>query len=112
MSINLRVLLMCIGFLLTVFILMLVSKNKLPIKYSLFWLVCTLTIFLVGAVPGFIAIFTRLAGFETTASLVIGIIVGMLLIITLLLTIIISDQKRRITLLMQEVSLLKQDIKK
>lgn len=104
---NLRVLLVIFSIILIILILKLISKNKIPIKYSLFWLVAALIIFLVGAFPNFISIFTRLIGFETTSNLVVGIILGILLCLTLLLTIIISDQKRRIKLLIQEVSILK-----
>lgn len=107
MSNNLRIALVVVGVLLALVILILVAKKKLPIKYSLFWLAAALVIFLVGAVPSFVGIFTKAIGFETSASLVTGIIVGLLLIITLLLTIIIAEQKRKITLLIQEVSILK-----
>lgn len=107
MSNNLRILLVIVAILLILLIMRLISKNKLPVKYSLFWLCACLVIFLVGAFPNFINIFTKLVGFQTTSNLVTGIIIGLLLIIVLLLTIIISDLKRRITLLIQEVSILK-----
>ncbi len=112
MSNYLRITLVIVGLLLSIANLILISKKKMPIKYSLFWFFAALTIFLVGAFPNFIGIFTKLIGFETTASLVIGIIVGILLLITLLLTVIIAEQKRKITLLIQEVSLLKSTNKK
>ena len=107
MSSNLRIVLVTLAIVLVIIILGLVAKNKLPIKYSLFWLLSALVIFLVGLVPDFIGIFTKFIGFETTASLVTGIVIGLLMIITLLLTVIIAEQKRKITLLIQEVSILK-----
>lgn len=110
MSNSLRILLIVVAIILMFLILKLISKNKLPVKYSLFWLCACIVIFLVGAFPNFIAIFTGLIGFQTTSNLVTGIIIGLLLIITLLLTIIISDLKRRITLLIQEVSILKKEL--
>ena len=109
MNNNLRLCLIFIGVALLLIVLILVAKKKLPIKYSIFWFLASLAIFLVGAFPEFIGIFTKIMGFETTSSLVIGIIVGILLIITLLLTVIIAEQKRKITLLIQEVSILKKD---
>lgn len=109
---NLRVVLILLSVILVIIILKLVAKNKLPIKYSLFWLASAIVVFLVGLVPRFIGEFTSLIGFETSASLITGIIVGLLLLITLLLTIIISEQKRRIILLVQEVSILKEKINK
>ena len=108
---NLRILLVIFAIFLISIILNLVSKNKIPIKYSLFWMIAAIIILLVGAVPNFINIFTKLIGFKTTANLVVGIILGILLCITLLLTIIVSDQKRRIKLLVQEVSMIKAKLK-
>lgn len=105
---NLRIVLVLLSLILAFIVLKLLSKNKLPIKYSLFWLLASLVVFLVGAFPNFVGYFTHLIGFETSSSLVIGIIIGLLLMITLLLTIIISEQKRKIVLLIQEISILKE----
>jgi len=112
MSINLRVLLVLFSVFLFIVIFRLISKNKLPIKYSLFWLISAFVIFLVGLVPNFIVFFTSLVGFQTTSNLVIGIILGIVLIITLLLTLIISEQKRKSILLIQEISILKAKMEK
>ena len=108
MSRQLRVVLIVLGITLIFIILSLIAKRKLPIKYSLFWFFSAFIILLVGIVPNFIRIFTKLIGFETTSNLVIDVIMGLLLLITLLLTIIISEQKRKIVLLIQEISILKE----
>lgn len=112
MSNHLRIVLIIFSILLLLEILNLLSKEKLPIKYSLFWLFAAILIFLVGAFPNFIGYFTSLIGFETTSNLVVGIILGILLFITLLLTIIIADHKRRIKLLVQELSIVKSMLEK
>lgn len=108
MSGNLRIFLIVLSILLVVIILRLVAKNKLPIKYSLFWFLASFVVFLVGVFPNFIGMFTKMIGFETTSSLIACVIIGLLLLITLLLTIIVSEQKRKLLLLVQEVSLLKE----
>ena len=112
MMLNLRLFLIVLSIILALIILRLIAKNKLPVKYSLFWLISSFVVFLVGVFPGFIRIFTKLIGFENSSSLVACVIIGLLLLITLLLTIIISEQKRKLLLLVQEVSLLKQKIDK
>lgn len=112
MPLNLRILLIVLSCILIITIFILMSKNKLPIKYSLFWLLSAFVILMVGTVPNIVGLFTKLVGFETTASMVTGIIIGLLLLITLLLTIIISEQKRKITLLIQEVSIINKKISK
>ncbi len=110
MSTHLKIFLIIFSLFLMGILLTLISKRKLPIKYSLFWFFSSLLIFLVGLFPNFIEIFTSFIGFQTTSNLVIGIILGIVLFITLLLTLIISEQKQRIKLLVQEVSLLKEKI--
>ncbi len=110
MSNVLRVLLIIFSVCLLSLILNYMSKNKLPIRYALFWLVAPVIIFIVGAFPDFAVFFTKIIGFETTSNLVIGVILAMLLFITLMLTMIVSDQKRKIKLLIQEVSLMKQEL--
>ena len=112
MNSNLKVFLILLSVILITIILKLVSKKKLPIKYSLFWLLSASVVLLVGIFPNFIAKFTKIFGFETSSSLIACVIIGLLLLITLLLTIIISEQKRKILLLIQEVSLLKEKINK
>lgn len=112
MNSNLRFLMIILAIILFVIIIRLVAKNKLPIKYSLFWLASALIVFLVGLIPNLIGFFTKLIGFETYSSLIAGVIIGLLLLITLFLTIIVSEQKRKLLLLVQEVSLLKEQINK
>ena len=112
MSDSLRILLILFSLGLFTLVLNLMSKNKIPIRYSLYWIVASILIFIVGAFPDFIAFFTKMVGFETTANFIIGIILAMLLAITLILTIIVSGHKRKIKLLIQEVSMLKRELEK
>lgn len=112
MNSHLRIFLIALAIVLIFIILKLVSKNKLPIKYSLFWFASALVVFVVGIIPDFIGFFTKLIGFETYSSLIACVIIGLLLLITLFLTIIVSEQKRKLLLLVQEVSLLKEKIDK
>ncbi len=109
MSNNLRFLLIIFSIVLFITMLNLLSKNKVPVRYSLLWIISSILIFVVGAFPNFIGMFTSMIGFQTTSNLVIGIILTILLVITLLLTLIVSGQKRKIKLLIQEVSMIKSD---
>ena len=51
--------------------------------------------------------FAKMFGFITMSNLVVGIMLTLLLGITLILTMIIFHQKKQITMLIQEVSLIK-----
>ncbi len=112
MSFSLRLFLIIFSLILAFIIFHLIYKKKIQISFSIFWLFSALLILLVGLFPDFINIFTRIIGFETTSNLVIGIILGILLFNTLLLTIILTEQNRKITLLIQEVSILKYELNK
>lgn len=110
MANNLRILLIIFSILFFCTILKLISRKKIQISNSLFWLFSAILIFLVALFPDFINFFTKLIGFETTSNFVIGIILTLLLFDTLLLTISLAEQNRKIVLLIQEVSILKQNL--
>ena len=107
MSNNLRILLVIFAVILFFTTLNLISKNRIPIRYSLFWILSSLLLLLVGIFPSFIAKITNFIGFETTSNMVIGMILILLLFITLILTIIVSGQQKKINLLIQEISIIK-----
>ncbi|MBE6161607.1 MAG: DUF2304 domain-containing protein [Firmicutes bacterium] len=107
---NLRILLIIFSLILFLMVLRLIANKKIPIKYSLIWLLVSVLIFVVGAFPKFVSFFTTKIGFETTSNLVIGIILTLLLFITLILTVIVADQKKKIKLLIQETSIIKSRI--
>lgn len=107
MSVKLRIVLFIFSFVWFVIILGLIRKNKLPIKYSLVWILAIFIIFLIAVIPISLELFANAFGFLTISNLVIGILLTILLTITLVLTMIISRLKKQITLLIQEVSILK-----
>lgn len=109
MSLKLRIVLLLFSVILTAIILILISKRKLPIKYSLVWISAALLICLIATVPALLEIVSKLFGFLTISNLVIGVLITLLLLITLALTCIVSHQKNQITSLIQEVSMLKKE---
>ena len=111
MSLNLRLLLFIFSFVSFVIIFRLLQKDKIPVKYSLVWFLSSFTLLIVSLFPYSLKEITKFIGFQTTSNLVIGIILALLLFITMVLTIIVSNQNKKITLLIQEVSLLKKKIK-
>ena len=81
-------------------------KEKISVRYSLFWLFSTLVILLVGLFPDIILYFNNFLGFEVMSNFVIGLLISLLLLITFILTIIVTKQKNQIKILIQEISLL------
>ncbi len=110
-GVNLRILLFIFSIFGFAIILLLLKKEKIPVKYSMVWFLSLLVICVVSLFPISIYKITSLIGFKTTANLVIGIILTLLLFITMVLTIIISNQNKKMILLVQEISILKEKVK-
>ncbi|WP_423826950.1 DUF2304 domain-containing protein [Sharpea azabuensis] len=88
-------------------ILNFVRKNKLTMKYALVWLVLSLISIIVLIWPGLLATISHLLGFQTMSNMVFLVAIIVLITICLNLSVIVSNQTKKITLLIQEVSLLK-----
>lgn len=87
------------------------KKGRIPEKYSLLWYGFALILLLVAIFPGMFSFVSKSLGFEVMSNLVIGLIIGLLLLLTMALTVIIAGQKKKTTLLVQELSLLKYEVK-
>lgn len=111
MSFNLRLGLILTAILIFYVTLRFLKKEKIPVKYSLIWFFSSFIILMVGLIPRIFCYFSNMIGFITMSNMVIGIFIFILLMITISLTVIVSGQKKKITLLIQEVSMLKKDKK-
>ena len=87
------------------------KKGRIPEKYSLLWYCFSIIILLVGIFPNLFNFVSEKLGFEVMSNLIIGIIVGVLILLTMALTIMIAGQKKKTMLLIQEISILKSEIK-
>ena len=112
MSISLRILLLVFSIVLALATTIVVKRGRMPIKYSLLWYFSSLIVFVLAVFPFIIDWVAGLFGFITLSNLVTSIMIGILLFLTMSLTIITAGQKRKITLLIQEVSMLKEKVNK
>ena len=83
------------------------KKGLIPAKYSLLWYFIALIILVVALCSPLVSQVAHLAGFETISNMIIAIILVLLIFLTMSLTIIVSTQRKKTTLLIQELSLLK-----
>ena len=111
MSVSLRILLLIFSVFLTLATTVVVKKGRMPIKYSLLWYFSSLIIFVLSVFPFIIEYISELFGFKTLSNLITAIMICILLFLTMSLTIITAGQKRKITLLIQEISILKEKVK-
>ena len=108
MSVSLRILLLVFSIVLSFVTTVVVKRGRMPIKYSLLWYFSSLIIFILAVFPFIIEWVAELFGFITLSNLITSIMIGILLFLTMSLTIITTGQKRKITLLIQEIFMLKE----
>ena len=112
MSRNLTLTLIIVGFALIILTTVILKKGRISEKHALLWYAMSLIILLSGVIPKVFSAISRKLGFEVRSSFVIGIFIGILIMLTMALTIMIAGQKKKTTLLIQEVSLLKEEVEK
>ncbi len=110
MPLNLRIFVIVFAVILFLSIIRILKKGRMSEKYSLIWLAMSIIILLVGLTPNFLTDISKLIGFEVMSNMVIGIILVLLVFVTVALTVMVSGQKKKITLLIQEVSMLKKEL--
>ena len=112
MNLTLRIALLIFSIMLICLTTFILRKDRIPINYSLLWYFSALVILIVAVFPFILEHLANMLGFATISNLVIGIIITILLFLNMSLTIITSGQNEKITLLIQEVSILKERIEK
>lgn len=110
MSLSLSITLITVSIFLILLITHILKKGRIPEKYSLLWYVFALLILLVALFPKLFSFISIKLGFQVMSNLIIGVIIGILLLLTMALTIMIAGQKKKTTLLIQEISILKQKV--
>lgn len=111
MTIGLRTSVIIAVFLLIIVILNLIRKNRLNMKYALLWIILSAVLLLTALIPGLLDSLASFLGFEVTSNMVFFIAIFVVLIILLSLSMIVSEQSRKITLLIQELSLVKKQLR-
>ena len=111
MSINLVVVSGVFSIFIILFILHLIKKEKVNIKYSLVWILLFFALLLCLFIPGLLSFITKLLGFQTASNMVLSLLIAVLVIINISNTVINSHQDKKIRLLVQEISLLKKEKK-
>ena len=107
MPFNLRLAILLIAFVLALLVIFILKKDLIPVKFSLLWWLAIILLVFLSIFPDFVMYFVRLLGFQTTSNMVTGILIVILIFITISLTIIVSNQNKKISLLIQEISIIK-----
>ncbi len=91
-------------------IVYLLRNKRISMKYALVWILAIAIILFVLMLPSLMYRLASLFGFELLSNMILCVFIGILLFITLALTVMVSGQKKKITLLIQEVSILKKEV--
>ncbi len=100
------------SFFIIIFIIRLIAKEKVNVKYAIIWLIMFTLLIVFTLIPGFLVFLTKLLGFQTASNMVLSIIIAVLVMINIFNTVINSEQDKKIRLLIQEVSILKKNDRK
>lgn len=111
MSLSLTITLIAVSLFLIILTTHILKKGRIPEKYSLLWYFFALLILLVAGFPNLFGFISTKLGFQAMSNLIIGILIAILLLLTMALTVMIAGQKKKTTLLIQELSILKQEVK-
>ena len=112
MSNSLIITVIIFAVILGVSVLYLLLKNRIPVKYALVWLFSTIFIIIIALIPNLMEKLAKLLGFELLSNMVLCLFIAILMFLTLILTVMMAGQKKKTTLLIQELSLLKAEVKK
>jgi len=94
------------------FILFLLKKEKITIKYSLIWILLFSILLIALLIPGFMSFITEHLGFKTPSNMVLSLLIATSVLLNIVLTMIVSNQDKKIRLLFQEVSILIEKVKR
>ena len=111
MSFNLK--LISILFLLVIFMVLIYAlrKNRVSTKYAIVWFLASMMLLLFILFPELLGWITKILGFEMGVNMIFAGLIALLVFINIVLTVIVSEQGDKIRLLIQEISLLKENNK-
>ena len=98
------------GLLIFLVTLQLLRRGRIPVKFSILWVIVAVILLVVGIFPNFIVLISTRIGFISMSNMLVGILIFLLFAMCIALTVIVSGQATKITLLIQEVSMLKKKI--
>ena len=91
-------------------IIYLMKKDKISIKYSILWLLTIVLAFIVLIIPNLLEFIFKILGFELVSNMVLCIFIVILLLISIAQTVMTTNQIKKITLLVQEVGIMKKKL--
>jgi hypothetical protein len=89
-----------------------VKRKKILLKYALIWFLASIIMIFCALTPNLMHTLASFLGIETVSNMIFLFTIGINLIITFILTTIVSNQKNKITGLVEEIGIIKEQLKK
>ena len=110
MSITLKITLVIITIIYMFLILKSIKSKKINVSYSILWIITGIILIISAIIPNMIEWISMKLGFETTSNMLFCITIFIIFYLIFNLTTIISEENKKNTLLIQEISLLKNKV--
>ena len=109
-SIELQISMLIISSIVFLIVINMVSKYKLDLKYSLLWLLLSLTFIVISFFPSLVYLVSKLLSIETPANalFLMGILFALSMIFSL--TIALSRSSNKVKLIKKELGILKLEV--
>lgn len=111
MPINLKIFLIIIVLFFLVLIIDNIKKQRLLLKYSLLWMFSAFIMIMCVLFPSILSLICKILNIELISNLVFLVGILILLILTFTLTIIVSEQKKKIIILTEEIANLEKRVR-
>lgn len=109
MNIIIRICLGILSVAFSAYVLNLVAKGRLLLKYSLLWLILCLAMLICAIFPGVVYALSDLTGITAPSNLVFLVGIAILLAIALSLSVVVSKQVLSIKNLSQRIAILEKE---
>lgn len=110
MSLVLQVIMIVSSIIFTLFIIHMISKGTVELKYSLIWLLAGFTLIIISLFPDVLYMFSNTLHILTPVNAAFVVIIFFLLLIVFTLTVAFSKVKNQVTTITQELALLKEKL--
>jgi len=94
-----------------ILILWYLKSKALELKYTLLWLLAGIIMFLMVVFPEMLFWITKVFGFESNMNALYVICLGFVIMLLMMLTSIVSRQANKIKILIQEIAIMKKEIR-
>lgn len=111
MNITLKVFLITFLLIITLILINTLKRKNMSMRYVTVWIFILFLLFILAIFPNMLIIFSDFFGFEATSNMVFLIGYFLLFYLVFNQSIEISKQKKEIVKLVQELSILKKDVK-